>query len=276
MKSILCPTDFSPVAQNALLYAVDFAKRSGAELILFHTEFIPEPAPGLMNVQKINLPEENIAELRERIGSLIAQLRLREPSVSYTYIVEEGLVAENIAEYANNKNIDLIIMGTTGAQGLEAIFEGSNAVKVIERAKCPVLIIPENTEYSPLKLFVYATDLPSEEEDTISQILFITHLFEAELELIHFKSDDTPELVNAEASMSELVARHLGQNIRYKILDSKDSLESIEEYAKSRADILVMTNRKKKFIEKLFSKNIVNKIAYNAEVPLLVIPKKDY
>jgi nucleotide-binding universal stress UspA family protein len=272
MKKILCPTDFSPVSQNALLYAVDFAKKSKATLILFHTEFIPQYATEFHH-EDINIPFENIDELKERMEALIIQLKVASPDVNCTYVVEEGLVAENIALYANKHDIDLIIMGTSGVSGMEAIFTGSNSVRVMDKAKCPVLIIPEKVSYREPKRFVYATDLLDNEDEVVDRIITMIHACGGELELLHVKSEDALELVNSEASLGEIAGRYTQDNVRYKIIQGEDSISEIEDYAKSQADILILAQRKKSFLEKLFSKNRAEAIAYHAEIPLLVIHK---
>lgn len=273
MQKILCPTDFSQVSQNALLYAVDFARKSNAVLTLFHTEFIPQYATQYHENEDINIPTENIQQLKERLESLIVQIKVANPEVKCSYVMEEGLVAENIALYANSHSIDLIIMGTNGASGMEAIFAGSNSVRVMDKAHCPVLIIPEKINYREPRKFVYATDFLDNEEEVVQKILSITNLFDAELELLHIKSDDTLELVNSEASYRNIVKQHINKEIKYKIIQGSDSIDEIEEYAKTEADILILAQRKKSFLEKLFSKNRAEAIAYNAEIPLLVIHK---
>jgi nucleotide-binding universal stress UspA family protein len=273
MKTILCPTDFSQVAQNAILYAVEFAQKCGASLILFHTEFIPEFVSEKYEPDLINVPAENVRELKDKLESLVSQVKITAPDVKCTYVLEEGLVAENIALYANKNDIDLIIIGTNGASGFEAIFAGSNSVRVMEKSNCPVLIIPENFSYKEPRRFVYAADLQDNEDEVVDKILKISELFNASLELLHIQSDDTLEVVNSEVSMGEIVNKHSNRNLRYKIIQGENSITEIEEYAKQSADILVLAQRKKSFIEKLFSKNRTEHIAYHAEIPVLVIHK---
>ncbi len=41
MKTIIIPTDFSPVATNALHYAIDMAKKINASLLLLHVYQVP-------------------------------------------------------------------------------------------------------------------------------------------------------------------------------------------------------------------------------------------
>jgi len=56
-------------------------------------------------------------------------------------VVLVGSPAEKILELAQQENIDLIIMGAHGRKGLERVFFGSVADKVVTGAPCPVLTI---------------------------------------------------------------------------------------------------------------------------------------
>lgn len=271
MKTILCPTDFSPVAQNALLYAAEIGKKSGAEVILFHTEFFPEPV-SKEDEDLVNLPSEYVSELKERLESLIIQLRNNYPEVKFRYAVEEGLVAENIALYATKNNVDLIVMGTSGTSGLDAIFTGSNTVRVMEKAHCPTFVIPENYEYRVPSLFVYATDPTEDDEMNINRVSEVAKLFGAEVEILQMRKDDE-ELVDSEVSLNSLVQRLSVENVKPDVVKLKRDVSEIKEYAKSHADILAMTSRKQNFFEKLFNQNIVEKIAYEANIPLLILNK---
>jgi nucleotide-binding universal stress UspA family protein len=55
-------------------------------------------------------------------------------------VVLNGDVADTLVEYAKENDIDLIVMGTHGAQGIEKILLGSVAERVLNRSSCPVLV----------------------------------------------------------------------------------------------------------------------------------------
>ncbi|CAN5532599.1 hypothetical protein BH23BAC1_BH23BAC1_33470 [soil metagenome] len=74
-----------------------------------------------------------------------------------------GLLDENIKALSEELDIDLVVMGTTGATGLKEVFLGSNTSHAIENLDCPVLAIPEHTKFSPINKIFYATDFQSED-----------------------------------------------------------------------------------------------------------------
>jgi nucleotide-binding universal stress UspA family protein len=73
---------------------------------------------------------------RERYGSKIGE------GVSFEVVTKSGREAEEILGFANKEQVDLIVMGTHGRTGMEHVFFGSVAEKVIRHSPIPILVIP--------------------------------------------------------------------------------------------------------------------------------------
>ena len=58
-----------------------------------------------------------------------------------THIIKEGSPAKAILEVANEENVDLIVMGSSGKSGFDRFIMGSVADKVVNSAKCAVLVV---------------------------------------------------------------------------------------------------------------------------------------
>lgn len=153
-KKILCPTDFSEPSYKALKAAGELAKEFGAQLILIHVlspvqVFPASPgfAPG-MPVSNQYLPED-IAGVTEKhaIDSLTMTLKekVSEEIKSKTELLR-GSPAEEIARYAEESKVSVIIMGTHGFTGWRHLLLGSVTEKVVRIASCPVLTIPADRE----------------------------------------------------------------------------------------------------------------------------------
>jgi nucleotide-binding universal stress UspA family protein len=141
LRRILVPTDFGKSSQNALAYAVEFARKFSAEITLLHVVqdlalFIPEavmaPPPAVPPVEQFRVAARTALE-----RTIVA---LGEP-VPVQAEVAEGPPHEEIVRLARERNIDLIIMGTHGHTGLAHFLLGSVADKVVRRAPCPVLTV---------------------------------------------------------------------------------------------------------------------------------------
>ena len=140
IKRLLSPIDFSDSSKQALRYAVEFARSFGAELhVLNVIEPVMYPAEmfgqiGMVDVESV-LEKSSREEIADWHKSFIPA------EVRSVVEVLRGRPFAEIVRYAQEKEIDLIILGTHGRSGLDHFLLGSTAEKVIRKAPCPVLTV---------------------------------------------------------------------------------------------------------------------------------------
>lgn len=141
IKKILFPTDFSEGALNALPYAVDLAKSYGAKLYMLHVIYDIATSSGLY-VPHISVDEmykEMDASARKELERFGMDKRVDVKDLEYAAI--RGVPYEEILKFAQEENIDLIVIGTHGRKGLDRVLFGSTAERVVRNASCPVLTV---------------------------------------------------------------------------------------------------------------------------------------
>ena len=137
-KRILVPTDGSEFARKAELHALFLAKVSGAEIIALsvsENQFIT----GISvtdEIEQLNLIlkdrcEEDLKEFEE----------MNDDGVKISSIIREGSPANVILDVAVEEDIDLIVIGSSGKSGFDRFILGSVSDKVVNAAKCPVLVV---------------------------------------------------------------------------------------------------------------------------------------
>ena len=85
-----------------------------------------------------------------------------------------------------DKNIDLIVMGTKGATGAQEILFGTNTVHIIKKAKCPVIAIPPNFEYEVPKEILFPTDFEVDfKSEPLGILLKIAQQHISSIEVLH-------------------------------------------------------------------------------------------
>lgn len=141
VKQILIPTDFSHSNGAALEFASMLAAEAGAVLHIVHVDDMHDLNPPMA----ISGPYGSATELWDR-SAVRARLDCILPSmadVQHTHYYLEGKPVDEITEYAERENIDLIVMGSHGRTGLRRLLMGSVAEAVMRKARCPILIIKQ-------------------------------------------------------------------------------------------------------------------------------------
>jgi len=159
---ILVPTDFSPAAHSALVYACEEATQHQAKLTLLHV-LQHHPATEVYYVKNTPQSGAGYTEFGERLPAFpssppetvrrdyheeaLVQLHDLVPASftgSWEAQVTAGDPAEAIVRMVEELGIDLIVMATHGRTGLPHILLGSVAEKVLRHAPCPVLTVRQH------------------------------------------------------------------------------------------------------------------------------------
>ncbi|WP_273838248.1 universal stress protein [Halococcus sp. PRR34] len=136
---VMIPTDGSDAASIAIDHGIEIAKRAGARV---HAVNIIDSGAITLTPGYSAPPEllERFEAEGERATEAIAE-NAADAGLDTTTSVHEGLPASDLLAYADENDIDLITMGTTGRTGLNRYLLGSTAERVIRHAKMPVLAV---------------------------------------------------------------------------------------------------------------------------------------
>lgn len=139
-KSILCPVDFSPHSERALVYALDLAHLTGA-----HVTIVTAVDPFLDAASSATGHADALMrQTQDEIQALLARIwappvNLREaPAIA----VLKGEAAPAILEQIEECNADLVVMGTQGLEGTRRFVFGSTTEKVLRESRVPILAVP--------------------------------------------------------------------------------------------------------------------------------------
>jgi nucleotide-binding universal stress UspA family protein len=142
-KKILFCTDFSENSHYAFSYALDLAKTYKASLLILHVT----PPPVHPEQLSIYLPPEKLKELlksqKDEMAHLLKEnyLKKMDRLKNFKVLFKEGEPFVEIIRTARKESAGLIVMGTHGRTGLDHVFFGSTAEKVVRKSPCPVLTV---------------------------------------------------------------------------------------------------------------------------------------
>jgi nucleotide-binding universal stress UspA family protein len=276
MKKIILPTDFSENAYNAIAYAIELFKNEECTFyllntytpILYDSEYMYyTPTMSIDEVYKTN-STKGLDRVLKRINK-----EYNNPKHIFKKISVFNFLVDEINQQVDEKNIDLVVMGTQGATGAKEILFGSQTIHTIKKAKCPVLAIPSEYEFKPLNNILLPSDLSiGFKENQLSLLraiaiennvdLHILHIMEGEA-LTPLQEEGKQELFKYFKDVSLQFHIEKGDDIQQGILDFKE---------KSPVEILCMINNKHSFFENLFFRPVVHKVGFQVKIPFLVIP----
>lgn len=138
-RNIVIATDGSEYSKRAISYGIELAKISGA---MVHALHVVDTTSSIS--QSWTVGKGSIYEILKKEGEkAISEIKEREEAsgIEVKEVLLEGHPSNEIIDFAENNNIDLIVMGTLGKTGLDRYMMGSVAEKVVRGSKVPVLVV---------------------------------------------------------------------------------------------------------------------------------------
>ena len=277
MKKILVPTDFSGFANNALEVAADIALKTNASIMLLHANEKMVTATPLAEYYLYDkaIEDEYLDMVNESLKKTLAEIADNDKfaRVKIETAVIGGPMVSVIEEVVKDHAIDLIVMGTRGASGMEEFFIGSNTEKVIRRAPCPVLALPKAvTSFSKI---VFPTTLKEDQKGAFSALAELQDIFHGEITLLYLNNPShLKDNAAIEARKNELLkATALGKATLFvSDADVFNEEEAILDFAhQQKADLIVMATHQRRGLAHMFMGSITEDTVNHSDIPVLRI-----
>lgn len=278
VNNILVPIDFSESSANAFQYAAWFADKYEANIQLLHvvypaTESIELPSMSAKITQdRVNLAREKLQPFIQRNIQLVnVKNQLQQlPKVSAT--LEIGYPTSYIPEFAKANKIDLIIMGTKGERNAVEKILGSVTSATIARAACPVLAVPNDTDFQQIHSVTYASDLAVGDPFHIWEMTKFLQPFDPVFRVIHVQADEKERKPISMDDIRTFFEDQPELKVSCHKVEKRDVLEELDEFVENwSSNLLIMYKPKRKILDRLFHKSLTKQVALNTDVPLLVL-----
>jgi nucleotide-binding universal stress UspA family protein len=195
IERILCPVDFSECSAKAYDYAYSLARHYEAKLVVqhvaeqllsFYDGYIPQAQVDEMYAHQSTEAHERFRELADRVGNGVEQ----------EFIFQSGgSAADFILSFAEDRQVDLIVMGTHGRRGLDRLIVGSVVERVLRKTRCPILAVrnrvrnsvgPEREDRGvEVCRILFCTDFSEDSPRALEYALSLALQYNAELSLLH-------------------------------------------------------------------------------------------
>ena len=276
MKSILLPTDFSKNSVNAINYAMALFKDVSCEFYLLNVQkassFISDDM--MVMASSATIYQTIIDVSKKSIANLIKKLETKYKNDKHTFhsVVDYDNFIDSINQLTLNKQIDLIVMGTKGATGLEKVVFGSNTVHVMQRCVAPVLAIPDGCLFTNLNRVAFTTNyLTLHNIEELRPLKELVTLYDSKLNILHF---DDIEGVSDQRKENKKFLKTYFSDVTYENIDSfsTDLYKTLEEYVHANdIKLIAMMRKKHTFLERLFNRHPEETLAFNIDIPFLVM-----
>ena len=270
---ILVPMDGSQLAETALPYAEELAGRLGSEITLLCVAG-SEQAQDYHRHQVY--ADKSIDQTKYEAEKYLEQAIHRAVNVKSAIVV--GQPAEEIVQYADDEDIDLIVMATHGRSGITRWALGSVADKVARAAKQPVALIRAKGAYVEVKQkgilsrILVPLDGSIESETVLPSILEFASKLETEITLFQVVPEAYHAVADAEGYLKTMLDSLHKKDVETKAeVRTGDAAEEIIKFAEeSETDLVAMATHGRSGITRWTLGSIADKVLHAGTTPLLL------
>jgi nucleotide-binding universal stress UspA family protein len=273
MKNILVPTDYSLNARNAAEYAIHLAKATECSIEFLHVFHQPE------FINDLPVIESSLKELTKKEKARIdkeAKTFSKKFGIKIKTQVYPGKLHEVLKKMMFNQSADLVVAGMKGSSIIDKYFLGNTTTELIKHASYPLLIIPSEKIFQPIKNITLGTDYKSIlGEKSLSILKKLSMVFKAKIQAVHIDEheEDLAEIVDKFESEKYIHKAFEGLNHSFVTLEAENITTGLLNYTKTKnSEMIVMIPQKQNTWQSYFMGSITKKMAYQSDVPLLILP----
>ncbi len=261
MKNILVPVGSNENARNTLEYAIQFAKELDSRIYLVHVYSSSKISGSFKNVDNI-IAKDSKEILKKHVKSVDAQ-----GVEIITSTLKGHSESDTLKQLIKLLEIDMIIASTKNDGADESVFIGKITGSIIKDTKVPVLIIPAESSFRPIKKILMTVKSGSiKSVSTLDVLISIQKHFGAKINLLQVK---TPKLDSKDLELNKTLESLVENQIQTRNATVFQGV--LEHLHEEDPDMLCVIRRKRGFFQKLWQDDRVKKIDFDSNIPLLVL-----
>ncbi len=260
-KLIVVPWDFTPVAEHALAHAVKISRMVRDEVCLLHIvdKGIKPNEEGEKKVLLRHVAEENSRKYNMPVGAEISK----------------GSIFSAIADFVNDKNASLVVMGTHGMKGMQKL-TGSWALKVIVKSKVPFIVVQDPpADQERYHNIVFPVDFRRENKEKTQMAIYMGKYFDSKIHIIVTTATDQSLIKKTKINLNFAIRYLIQNNIEYEIheIPRGNFAEQTLEFAQRiNADlVLIVTTKNITFADYMVGASEQYIIANSSRIPVCCV-----
>ena len=276
IRTVLCPIDFSQLAERELDLAVEVCRVSGARLVLHYN--VAAISPGLSKAwewdQTHRQGEPSAADADRRVQALLGKLPA---GVRGEAVITHGPLATVVIAVAAELPADLLVLGTHGWSTED---HASVTERVIDRTPCPVLTVRDLSGLENFRLttapgaamprVVVPTDFSPSANHAVAYAAALARDFGLQLHLLHVAHGGDEK--KALKTLDGLVPPDLRARVECHSRVGRTE-EEIEKFVREMApQLVVMGTHARGFWRHLFTRDVARQILHESTCPVWFVP----
>jgi nucleotide-binding universal stress UspA family protein len=278
---ILVPIDFSEQALIALDQSYNLARLTKADITLLYV--MDEEHKNLFSIfgkEKKRKAEEKKYQkgIKAKLETLAKDTMAKSGVNVYTRI-KTGKIYDEILDVAKELNAAFVIMGTRGQVSLKKKFIGSNALRVVKEAHCPVITIKGKKHRAGCKYIVLPLDLTQETKEKVGKAIELANYFGSAIKLVTVINTDDEIITKKLTLQMKQVESFIKKQkivVTSEFVTNRNVAEGVIKYAKKvKADLIMIMTQSEMDWTDLFIGSTAQEIINDSEIPVLSIHPMD-
>jgi nucleotide-binding universal stress UspA family protein len=263
-KLIVVPWDFTHVAEHALAHAVKISRMVGNDICLLH-------------IVDSGISQKDEAEKKSKLQHVTEEAS-KNFNLTVSYHMVKGSIFSAIAEYANEKEASLVVMGTHGMKGMQKL-TGSWALKVIVKSKIPFIVVQDApVDQERYHNIVFPIDFRGENKEKMQMAIFMGKYFDSKIHMLVSLSSDPSLIKKTNVNLNFAIKFLIQNNIDYEIHEvprGNFAQQTIDFAQKINADLLlIMTTKNITMADYVMGATEQYMIANSSKIPVCCVNPK--
>jgi len=258
--NILFPTDFSPLSLETLKTILPVVEQGKNHLVILHA--------ATREKKEVTADRIRIKDTMEQFLNSVPALNTISHETRWEYATSRDLILRE----SDKVEIDLIIMATKGAKGLNTIW-GSKTEAVVRDAIVPVIVMPSGAKLGIITKIALAADYDSlQYEHALDALLQVADHHATAIDVVTVNR--TEEQLSRKEKINRKYLKRRLQNFphRFQHHFEDEISHGLIAYAKKHgSDLIAILPRDSRFLEGLFTESLSKRMVYKSEVPLLIL-----
>jgi len=271
-RRIVVPCDFSEPAREAYAFSRALARKSGGSLFVLKVIDFPLLYESTFGVQPYSIDpkllEDMEADARAKYQKMKASMG--DDDVTEEFHTINGSITGGIRTFAKAHDIDLIVMGTHGANGLKEVFVGSNTEKIVRHSPVPVISVRKRHGSDSIRKIVFPIGVDYKVDAFVNRLKELQDFFDATLHAVYvITPNNFRKYTELKREIEQWIEFYALKNITLEVRSDLYEQDGIIEYAREiEADMIAMGTHGRKGLAHLLTGSIAEDVVNHMECPI--------